>query len=180
MTERRIPAWAWLEIPPPHLAAYADMGVWDERTIAEQAAVLAEADPGFVALIEGETQVTRGAIVADSEALSAAMHARALRTGDVIAFQVPNWGEAMIINLAAAMSGLVVNPIVPIYRDHEVTLMLGDCAAKALFVPASFRKHDFAAMAERIRANLPDLEHVFTVRGAGPDDYAALVAEGRG
>lgn len=180
MTERKTPPWAWLEIPPPHLAAYAGTGVWDERTIAEEAAALAEADPGFVALIDGEMQVTRAQIMADAGALSAAMHSRGLRPGDVIAFQVPNWSEAMVINLAAAMSGLVVNPIVPIYRDLEVSLMLGDCGAKALFIAASFRKYDFAAMAQRIRADLPDLEHVFTVRGAGPDDYAALVGEGRG
>lgn len=179
MTERKSPPWAWLEIPPPHLAAYAGTGVWDERTIAEQATALAEADPGFVALIEGDEQVSRAQIVADAEALSAAMHARGLRPGDVIAFQMPNWREAMVINTAAAMSGLVVNPIVPIYRDHEVTLMLGDCGAKAFFVASTFRKYDFAAMATRIRTNLPELDHVFTVRGEGPDDYAALIAEGR-
>lgn len=180
MMERTTPPWAWLEIPPPHLVRYAGTGAWDERTIAEQATALAEADPAFVALIDGETQVTRAQALADAEALCAAMHARGLRPGDVIAFQVPNWREAMVINLAAAMSGLVINPIVPIYRDHEVSLMLKDCGARAFFVAASFRKYDFAAMAARIRADLPALDHVFTVRGEGPDDYAALIEEGRG
>lgn len=179
MTERKSPPWAWLETPPAHLAAYAGTGLWDERTIAEQAIALAEADPGFVALIEGETRVTRAEIVADAEALSAAMHARGLRPGDVIAFQVPNWREAMVINLAAALSGLVVNPIVPIYRDHEVSLMLADCGARAIFVPSTFRRFDYAAMARRLAETLPDLDHVFTVRGEGADDYASLVAEGR-
>lgn len=181
MTERKSPKWAWLESRlPAHLAAYAGTGLWDERTIAEQATALAEADPGFVVLVEGETQVTRGQVVADAEALSAALHARGLRPGDVIAFQVPNWREAMVINLAAAMSGLVVNPIVPIYRDHEVSLMLADCGARAVFVPSTFRKFDYAAMAARLAETLPDLDFVFTVRGEGPDDFAALVAEGRG
>lgn len=180
MKERTNPPWAWLEIPPPHLAAYAGTGVWDERTLADQAIELADAEPDFVVLVDGAIEVTRQQAVEDAKALSAAMHARGLRPGDVIGLQVPNWREAMVINLAAAMSGLVINPIVPIYRDHEVTQMLGDCGARAFFVAASFRRFDFAAMAERIRANLPGLDHVFTVRGAGDDDYAALLEEGRG
>ncbi len=180
MMERNDPPWAWLKTPPPHLAAYAGTGLWDERTIAQQAQALTDADPDFVALIDGEVTMTRARALAEAEALSAALHARGLRPGDVLAFQVPNWREAMVINLAAAMSGLVVNPIVPIYRDREVAQMLADCRAVALFVPATFRKFDYAAMAARIAADLPGLRHVFTVRGKGDEDYAALVAEGRG
>ncbi len=178
--ERTPKPWAWLETPPAHLQRYAASGLWDTRTIAQQAEALAQEDPGFVALVDGEVRVTRAQAVADAEALSVALHARGLRPGDVLAFQVPNWHEALIINLAAAMSGLVVNPIVPIYRDHEVSQMLADCGASAFFVPATYRKFDYAAMARRIAAELPALEHVFTVRGDGAEDYAALVAEGGG
>jgi len=172
--------WAWLEIPAPHQRAFAGAGLWNECTIADLAESLAAQDPDFVAIVDDVASLTRAEMLAEATALSAALHARGLRPGDVIAFQVPNWHEAAVINLAAAMSGLVVNPIVPIYRDHEVTQMLGDCRARALFVAASFRNYDFAAMAGRIRAVLPDLDHVFTVRGSGKDDYAALVAEGAG
>jgi acyl-CoA synthetase (AMP-forming)/AMP-acid ligase II len=180
MDERNAPPWRWLDIPAPHQQAFAAAGVWDERTIADQAYALAEQEPGFVAFVEGEERLTREQLVAEAEALSAALHARGLRPGDVIAFQVPNWREAAVINLAAAMSGLVVNPVVPIYRDHEVTQMLGDCGARAFFVAAAFRGYDFAAMAARIGATLPGLAHVFTVRGEGASDLSALVAEGRG
>jgi len=180
MVERNDPPWGWLTIPPRHLARYAGTDAWDERTVAQQAADLADADPGFVAFVEGATSVTRADVVAEAEALCAALHARGLRAGDVIAFQVPNWREAATINLAAALSGLIVNPIVPIYRDHEVSQMLADCRASAVFVAARFRNFDYAAMASRLSTQLPDLRHIFTVRGDGPDDFASLVAEGRG
>lgn len=179
MSDRRDPPWSWLKFPAPHQQEFAESGAWDERTIADQAIELTAADPGFVAFVDGDSTMTREQLLADAEALSAALHGRGLRAGDVIAFQVPNWAEAAVINLAAAMSGFVVNPIVPIYRDHEVTLMLGDCGARAFFVADSFRNYDFAAMAGRVQAVLPSLQHVFTVRGEGANDYAALIAEGR-
>ncbi|MBB4858393.1 acyl-CoA synthetase (AMP-forming)/AMP-acid ligase II [Novosphingobium chloroacetimidivorans] len=180
MMERTKKPWAWLATPPPHLQRYAGTGLWDERTIAEHAEALAHDDLGFVLAIDGVVEVTRAQALADAEALSAALHARGMRAGDVLAFQVPNWHEALVINLAAAMSGLVVNPIVPIYRDHEVAQMLADCGASALFVPGGARKFDYTAMARRLASELPGLRHVFTVRGEGEDDYAALLAEGRG
>ncbi|MFM5929789.1 MAG: AMP-binding protein [Novosphingobium sp.] len=180
MTAPLSPPWAWLEIPAPHQRAFAQSGVWDERTIAQQARAMAADDPDFVAFVEGDETLTRAQALADAEALSAELFERGLRPGDVIAFQVPNWREAAVINLAAAMSGLVINPIVPIYRDHEVTQMLGDCGARAFFVAASFRKYDYAAMAQRIQPDVPSLEHIITVRGSGENDYAALVEAGRG
>ncbi|MDE2302919.1 MAG: AMP-binding protein [Sphingomonadales bacterium] len=180
MTQRNPPPWAWLQTPAPHQARYAASGLWDRCTIADCAVALAAQEPDFIAFVEGEAAMTRAALLADAEALAAALHGRGLRAGDVLAFQLPNWREAVVINLAAALSGLVVNPIVPIYRDHEVTMMLGDCRARAFFVPTRFRTHDFAAMATRIAGGLADLAHVFTVRGQGANDYAALLAEGRG
>ena len=172
--------WAWLDIPAPHQRAFAGKGLWDERTIADMAFDLAAQDPDFVAFVDGAATMTRAGLLAEAEALSVALHDRGLRSGDVLAFQVPNWREAAVINLAAALSGLVVNPIVPIYRDHETGQMLADCRARVLFVPSTFRNFDYAAMAARIQPGLPDLAHVFTVRGTGPDDFAALVAEGWG
>ncbi|MFZ5704301.1 MAG: AMP-binding protein [Pseudomonadota bacterium] len=179
MEERMDPPWHWLKLPAPHQQQWAEGEVWDRRTLFDLAVERAEAAPDFPAIIEGEQRFTRASLVGDATALAAALHARGLRQGDVVAFQVPNWHEAAIINLAAALSGLVVNPIVPIYRDHEVTLMLGDCNASAFFVASSFRKFDYAAMAERIQPSLPALRHVFTVRGEGADDFAALLREGR-
>ncbi|WP_068071655.1 AMP-binding protein [Novosphingobium lentum] len=180
MNDNITPPWEWLDIPATHQREFADGNAWERRTIADQAIERAGADPGFVAMIDGTGQFTLAELVEDAQALAASLHRRGLRAGDVIAFQMPNWREAAVINLAAALSGLVVNPIVPIYRDLEVTMMLGDCRARAIFIADKFRNTDFAAMAARIRPALPDLAHVFTVRGDGPDDYAALVAEGRG
>ncbi len=180
MNENNAKPWDWLSIPAPHQREFAQGSAWQRKTLADLARERAAATPDFVCFIDGEGQYTFAQVLAEAEALSASMQDRGLRSGDVVAFQVPNWREAAVINLAAALSGLVVNPIVPIYRDAEVTMMLGDCRARAIFVPEVWRKVDYAAMARRCQQSLPDLAHVFTVRGDGPDDFAALVAAGRG
>ncbi|GGC17261.1 cyclohexanecarboxylate-CoA ligase [Novosphingobium marinum] len=170
--------WDWLQIPPPHLAEYAD-GVWRDVTIADLAEQRAAEDPDFVAVIDNRRSMTRKQLLDDARALAAALMARGLVPGDVVSFQLPNWHEAAVFNLAAAMAGFVVNPIVPIYRDAEVRQMLGDCRARAILTCTEFRRFDFSQMALRLRDELPDLEFAFTARGSGPDDYETLVEEGR-
>ncbi len=171
------PPWAWMTLPPAHLAPFA--GEWRGKTLADLAHEKADADPGFIALIDEKRSLTRREWLNDAQALANALYARGLRQGDTIAFQTPNWHEAGILNLACAILGLVVNPIVPIYRDAEVEMMLRDCRARAIFTCTEFRRFDFAAMAERLAPVLEHLDHVFTVRGTGKDDLAAMVAEGR-
>jgi len=113
----------WRSMPPT--AAGTNM------TIGDYARRWAETDPDTHRLSRRSGCPTYASLLADGEALARALHDLGLRTGDVIGFQVPNWVEASIINLAANLGGFVINPIVPIYRDAEVIQMLGDCGAKA-------------------------------------------------
>lgn len=176
------PPWSWLETPAPHHRRYAGRGVWRERTIADLALELAARDPAAPLFLDAGARADRQSVVAGAEALSASLSELGLRPGDVVSFQTPNWIEAAVINLAAAMSGFVINPIVPIYRDAEVAMMLSDCRARALFLPAAFRNYDYAAMIERLKPSLPDLRHVIFVRAArnGAMSFEDLVAAGTG
>jgi len=177
--------WAWLEAPARHHTEFAARGDWEGRTLADFAFALAEQDPDAVQFVAGTEQVSRAALLADAQALAVGLADLGLVAGDVLSFQTPNWIEAAVINLAAALSGLVINPIVPIYRDAEVGMMLTDCRAKAFILASSFRGYDFAAMAARLKPALPKLEHIILVRGDlvrgdGALTYDALIAGGRG
>jgi acyl-CoA synthetase (AMP-forming)/AMP-acid ligase II len=172
--------WSWLDLPPRHLREYAGTGAWLDRTLADLAIDLTSENPDVIVLNEGDSSVSRSGLMLDAQALAASLSELGLSAGDVVSFQTPTWHEAAVINMAAALSGIVINPIVPIYRDAEVRMMLYDSRSKALFVPRQFRNFDFTAMAERLRPDLPELRHVFTVRGEGALTYCDLVASGRG
>jgi acyl-CoA synthetase (AMP-forming)/AMP-acid ligase II len=143
--------------------------VWPDRTIAEIAASRAAEDPERLHMIDGEHAVSIGTTYAMAGRLAGAFVAEGLAPGDTIAFQLPNWWEAAVINLAAAMTGLVINPIVPINRDTEVRMMLQTSRARMVFIPGTFRGFDHAAMLERVLPSLDPAPKVVVVRsGAGP------------
>lgn len=161
--------------PPSHdlsrrpTAAWRAAGLWRDRTIVDCARDLLAADPDRVLLVDDGAPVSARAIHDGALRLAAALSRRGVRAGDVVSFQLPNWREAALVSLATAMLGAVLNPLVPIYRDAEVSFMAGDCRSRVLFVPAAFRRHDYVAMIERLRPGLPDLRTVVVVRGdAGP------------
>jgi len=116
----------------------------------------------------------------EAEALAVAFSDLGLRRGDVISMLLPNWHEAAVINVAAALSGLVINPIIPIYRQTEIAQMLADCRSPLLFAAEQVRRVDYSAMIDALRPGLPALQHVFFVRGGSTSaSYEALVDSGR-
>src|SRR3546814_19406424 len=87
--------------------------------------------------------------------------------------RLANWREMAIINLAGCALGLVINPIIPIYRDREVGFILKDAGSRLLFTPGGTGSFDYLAMAARIAAMTPSLEHIVTVR-PGESEGATL------
>ncbi len=81
-----------------------------------------------------------------SGAVAGALAARGVGHGDVVSFQLPNWWEFTVLHLACLKLGAVSNPLMVIFRERELTFMLGLARSKVLVVPASFRGFDYPAM----------------------------------
>ncbi|MBM3344709.1 MAG: AMP-binding protein, partial [Betaproteobacteria bacterium] len=91
---------------------------------------------------------------------------------DVMALQLPNWKEFLILHLAATRIGVVSSLITPMSRDREVAHMLKLSDAKLWVIPDRFRGFDYRDMAARLRAELPALQHVMMVGEAGKSEIA--------
>ncbi|MHA6642760.1 AMP-binding protein [Mesorhizobium sp. A623] len=122
-------------------------------------------DAERVALIEGERRWTFGQLWGEAAAVCTWLLYRDIKRGDVVSYQLPNWYESVVLNLACAMGGFIVNPLVPIYRDREVGYMLADSRSRVLFIPSRFRHFDYLEMVRRIRGNCPELSEVVVLRG---------------
>lgn len=146
------------------IARYRADGTWRDRTIADLLDALCEKTPNQTLVIDASRVMTVASVRDAALRLAGALAKRGLRPGHVVSYQLPNWHEAILVDLACCYGGYVCNPIVPIYRDAEVSFILADGASRVLFVAESFRGFDYAAMVGRLRPQLPQLKEVVFVR----------------
>lgn len=170
MIEQRVDVGGWQVRWNPAVARLAAAeGLWPDRTVAQLAAELAATEPDRILIVDGDLQWTAGQLYDRARRLAGWFVETGLVPGDVISFQLPNWWEANVINLAAAMAGVVVNPIVPINRDAEVSYMLAAARSRVMFVPEAFRRFGYAEMMQRVLPTLDPAPEVVVLRGdAGP------------
>lgn len=154
-------------------------GAWADKTIADYAEAMMASDPDRVLVIERERAFTVRMLYTEAQRLARALVQRGYRPGDTVSFQLPNWYETVVISLAATMAGLVVHPLVPIYRDLEVGFMLGDSRSRLIFVPGSFRNFDYKDMMRRLGPRLPRPVDVVVLRDDQDEfiGYEGLLAE---
>ena len=159
-------------------------GFWLDRTIDEYLVEAIARTPDKAAVIGYRVDRPTPARLSYAElGDKVARAAGALRRlgvgpGNVIAVQLPNWWEFVVVALAGGRLGAVVNPLMPIFRERELSYMLGFAEAKVLLVPKLFRGFDHEAMAEGMRAELPKLEHVIVVDGQGENGFERMLLGG--
>lgn len=96
---------------------------------------------------------------------------------DVVAMQLPNWWQFTLTYLACSRLGAVINPLMHIFRERELSFMLAHGEAKVVIVPKVFRGFDHEQMLEGLRGALPSLKHVVVVGGQGANSFEALLSE---
>ncbi|MGB7357092.1 MAG: AMP-binding protein [Mycobacterium sp.] len=151
-------------------------------TLADALRDAAWATPARVLVRDDENTLNCAGLLDQATALAYAL-VRRIPAGSVVSFVLPNWREAVVIYLGARLAGMVVNPILPSLRDHELAFILADADSRMVFIPQVFAGYDYAAMLDRVAPELPAPPEVVVVRGASHthtafDDLLAEVAPG--
>ena len=164
------------DVSPPGADRYRAAGLWRGETVWAAFAATAARAAARTAVVEGAGRTSFAALAAAAEGLAGGLAARGVRAGDVVAVQLPNWTETLIVLLAAARLGAIANPVLPIYRRRELGFILAESGARVLFIPGRHRDCDHRALVRELRAGLPALEHVVVVRDR-PEDGALAYAD---
>ncbi|PUE61359.1 cyclohexanecarboxylate-CoA ligase [Limnohabitans sp. Rim8] len=157
-------------------------GFWHDRTINDDLDACVATCPDKLALtaVQAESgKVTRFTYrelsnMADRVALG--LTKLGVGQNDIVACQLPNWWQFTITYLACSRIGAVMNPLMHIFRERELSFMLKHGEAKVLIIPQTFRGFDYEKMVNEIKPSLPDLKHVVVVNGAGANSFEALLS----
>jgi fatty-acyl-CoA synthase len=134
-------------------------------TVGGRLRQIADAVPDCVALVEGlptseRRQWTYAELLADAERC-----ARWLLThfepGEHVAVWAHNLPEWVLLEYGAALAGLTLVTVNPSLQPAEAAYILSQSRAAGLFLVPEVRGNPLAAHIEAIRAELPDLRHVF-------------------
>jgi acyl-CoA synthetase (AMP-forming)/AMP-acid ligase II len=133
-------------------------GLWDETTLVERVDALVASRPDDVAVVDrdGARRTTYAELDATASRVTAFLVDTGVEPGDVVSVQLPNWVETVAVALGALRAGAVVNPLIPNYREKELTYILGAAGTRALFTPVEYRAFDYTGMVDAVRSRLDD------------------------
>ncbi|MDZ7675465.1 MAG: AMP-binding protein [Acidimicrobiales bacterium] len=143
--------WSKRDVPAALETRYVRDGWWTEETLGGQVATWLADAPDTTVATHSRTNQWQGTFAdIDDEArrLVSLLRGEGLEPGAVIAFQIPNWREAVVSFAALAMGGYVLVPIVHIYGAAEVAFILDECGAEAYISPASFGYVDYTTIVD--------------------------------
>ena len=165
-------SWPVREVPADLRARYLADGWWTDDTLGALVDRSLTATPDAAMNVWSDTNAWHGTyadVHAEAQRLVGALRAAGLQPGDVVAFQLPNWREAIVSFYALAMGGYVLVPIVHIYGPKEVRFILGQCGARAYISADRFGHVDYLDIVDGAPAgDLPDLTLHVVVGEAAP------------
>jgi acyl-CoA synthetase len=151
-------------------------------TLAQVAAARAKERPNEIALrFDSGHTLSFADAWRQGNALATEIQRLGVSAGATLTFQLPNIPESIPVAIAASICGLVINPVVPIYRGKELGFILDDAQSEIVFIPHRIRGFDYVEMIAALRPSLPHLKHVICCAAEEdlPDDvlsYEMLMA----
>ncbi len=164
---------------PARRAAMVAQAHWRDRTINDylDAAVAAAPDAPALTAVSVEhgttTRFTWRELATMADRMAVGLARLGVGRNDVVSCQLPNWWQFSLMYLACSRIGAVMNPLMHIFRERELSFMLAHGDSKVMVVPSTFRGFDYAKMLEGLRPGLPALQHVLVVGGSGENSFEA-------
>ena len=168
-------------LPEARLRTMKAAGLWTDRLLLDDFDRWTAKVPERTAIVDhnsmtgARTALTYAALSQRVDRIAAGLAQLGVGRHDVVSMQLPNWWQFIALHLAALRLGAITNPVMPIFREREMSFMLRLAESKVLVIPREFRGFNYQAMAEAIRPVLPALAHVLVIGGEGESAFEPLI-----
>jgi cyclohexanecarboxylate-CoA ligase len=158
-------------------------GFWQDQTLLDYFDRNVARDRGGLAIAGYDStrrqayRITHGELDRRVRALAAGLARRGIEPGDIVSTQLPNGWQTVAMHLAALRVGAIFNPLMPMFRERELSFMLGLAESKLIVVPERFRKCEHGRMLHALHATLPALEHVLVIGADAPGTFDCMLEE---
>ena len=153
---------------------YTRKGYWKNKILLDYFEEHLKTNPDKIALVDRNYRLTYRDLDHKSNQLAASLHELGIVKGDVVSFQLPNWYQSSVIVFALLKLGVVINPIIPIYREREAAFILGESRSKAIIIPDVFRGFNYVEMFQKLKPTLPHLQHIIVLGSQMSEDMISL------
>ncbi len=120
------------------------------------------------AVIDGDRSFTWHQFLDGAFRFAGFLQAQGVGPGDVVVWQLPNWWEALAVAYGVWAAGAVSAPVVPTYRERELTRVVEAVRPRCVVVPERFRTTDHVGLMEEALASSSSVSPVrVVIRGAG-------------
>ena len=155
------------------IAAAEASGGWSNELLYERftSHLPAKQDDALVVDLNGT--MTWGEASKAIDQLSRGLLELGVRRGDVVQVQLPNRREFLLSVLAVERIGAAVNPVAPIFRHNELTVMSELAQPSVVITTDDYRGFDLSAMHLELVEQCPWVNHVVVAPTQPGDSVAA-------
>ncbi len=165
----------------PRREQMLQQGYWVNKTILQSLNEAVHQHPDKIALVSYKTEqqteksLTYREMLHTANRVALGLKRLGVQKQDIVSCQLPNWWEFTILYIACRRIGAVLNPLMPIFRERELSFMLKHTESKVLIVPKTFRKFDHEQLAYQLQKNIDTLEHIVVIGGEGDNSFEKLM-----
>ena len=155
-----------------HIDEWTASGAWSNQLLDERILRWSAELPDSPVITDRFGTMTWGAFGEEVDAVSRGLLELGVRPGMVVQLQLPNWRHFVIAAQACERIGAVVNPVAPIFRHNEVSVM-SEFGRPVLVITAdSYRGFELGKMHTELRERCHWVTELVIVPSPSPEASA--------
>lgn len=156
------------------ISEYTRKGYWTDKILSDFWDYNALHYPDKEAVVDSRSRFTWSQANQWINRAALGLISLGLNRDDMVALQLPNCVELLLLRVACEKAGLLCLPILPTYRQGDLERIIRLTEPKAFVIPWNFKKFDFYQMLKELKKTLGLPQHIIVTGEEVPEQAISL------